>query len=399
MSNDFSNEIFGAMKRLLFSCLLAVGMVVHAQVGINIDSLMNDMPDVGDNIYISVVVSDKDQYQPEATRLLENNLNTVIGKGGFIDSEGSSPFFIATSYNLLSKDIIPGLPSRISQEVQFNFIIGDAKENKVFASYACSVRGVGTNEQKAIISAIRRIPWSDETFTNFINEGKKCITDYYNIRIPQIVEEAKLLEKQGKYEQAISCLTTVPKACRQYNNCMRMALQVYQNMIDHRAYEWLSRAKSTWASSPNKAGADRTIALMDSIPSGSKYESEVDALISDIKSRVKEIDDQEWQLKMEKIKAQNRAADRQLMATKTVKKSSHPNRRSGGGYAHSYSSSSSGSSLSNLADRWRSQPTWKKVLIAGGIGLGAAALGGGYLTAKVAGALLARTSFHIIKLF
>ena len=47
------------MKRLLFSCLLAVGMVVHAQVGINIDSLMNDMPDVGDNIYISVVVSDK----------------------------------------------------------------------------------------------------------------------------------------------------------------------------------------------------------------------------------------------------------------------------------------------------------------------------------------------------
>ena len=63
MSNDFSNEIFGAMKRLLFSCLLAVGMVVHAQVGINIDSLMNDMPDVGDNIYISVVVSDKDQYR------------------------------------------------------------------------------------------------------------------------------------------------------------------------------------------------------------------------------------------------------------------------------------------------------------------------------------------------
>jgi len=49
-----------------------------------------------------------------------------------------------------------------------------------------------------------------------------------------------------------------------------------------------------------------------------------------------------------------------------------------------------------LDSKWNSHPKWKKVLIACGAGLAAATACAGYLTAKVAGALLARISFHVI---
>ena len=382
------SRIFSSLFCLFF-CRL-----VCAQGGLNIDSLMNDMPDVGDNLYISVVVEENENYTSEATRLLQNNLNHAVAQNGFLDTDGASPFFIAMNYNVLSKDIVPGMPVRISQEVQFNFIIGDAKEEKAFSSYACVVRGVGTNEQKAIIAAIRRIPWNDSTFKDFIKEGKQGITTYYDQRIPQIIEEANLLERQGKYEQAISKLTTIPKACRQYSACMRRALQVYQNMIDHDAYKWLAEAKKAWAASPDKAGAERVIALVDSIPSDSRYEVEVDSLLADVRNRIKEIDDQEWKLKMEKIKAENRAADRRMMAEASARRERGSS--SIGGLFSGGSSRGNGKSFfGHIADKWRAQPTWKKVLIAGGVGL---AIGGGVLTWKAAGAILARTSFHVVKM-
>ena len=366
-----------------------------------IDSLMNDMPDVGENLYISVVVDEDPTISQDVISLLQNNLSRVVANNGFLDTDGASPFFLAMNYNVLSKDIVPGSPTRISQEIQFNFIIGDSKESKVFSSYSCAVRGIGINEQKSIIAAIRRIPWNDETFVSFIKQGKQGIADYYDERIPQIISEAQLLEKQGKYEQAIARLTTVPKACGQYRSCMRLALSTYQNMVDHTAYEWLSKSKKAWAASPNREGAERAIALADSIPSDSKYEGELMTFLAEIKNRLKEINDQEWLLKMETIKAENRAADRRFVGydgrKKTVARTSN-HIRSGQGLNKLSGSAGSSNFLSNLASKWNSQPKWKKVLIAGGAGLAATTVGAGFLTAKVAGALLARTSFHVVKL-
>lgn len=49
-----------------------------------------------------------------------------------------------------------------------------------------------------------------------------------------------------------------------------------------------------------------------------------------------------------------------------------------------------------LIDKWNEQPTWKKILIGGGIGLAATAAATAATVTSVAGALLARTSFHVL---
>ena len=51
----------------------------------------------------------------------------------------------------------------------------------------------------------------------------------------------------------------------------------------------------------------------------------------------------------------------------------------------------------DLVDKWNEQPTWKKVLIGGGIGLAVSAAAAVTTVSSVAGALLARTSFHLVK--
>lgn len=365
--------------------------------GINIDSLMTVMPDLGDNICMSSVIVDESAYSQEALNNLYANMDRLIGKNGVLNLKENARFFLATTYIIISKDVIPGIPARISEKIQFNFIIGDAVAEKVYSSIAVQVKGVGINESKALISAIQAIRWNNEALDKFVIDAKKEIIKYYTIEAPSIFKEAELLKKSGKYQEAIGLLISIPSACPLYKESMRKALVTYQEMIDNKASIFLRKAKAEWSSSPDRNGAEKAVAYINSIPSESKYEADVNSLLQEINRQVASIDKKEWEFKKQQytdsirhLKTEEQAAKLQEYAAK------HP--YSSKSYNRSTDSDSENDKglFGGLIDKWNEQPTWKKVLIGGGIGLAAAGAAAVSAVSSIAGALLARTMFHVI---
>ncbi len=385
------------MRKIVVSFVIALfGQFGYGQ-GINIDSLMCNMPDLGDNICMSSVIADESSYPQEALKLQYTNMNRLISSHGLLNVKETVRFFLASNYNIISKDIVPGIPTRISETIQFNFIVGDFYTEKVFSSIAVQVKGVGINENKAIISAVQAIKWNNKRLDEFIDDAKNEIIEYYTKEAPNLFQKAEFLEKSGKYEEAIGHLISIPSACPQYKESMRRALVTYQNMINEQGGRLFRMAKAEWSASQDKIGAQKTVSYLDSIPSGTIYENVISLLLQEINKKIETIDRREWEFKKQQyndsirhLKAEERAAKMREYAA-NYPYSTNPYTRS--------SNKSSGNDkglFGGLLDKWNEQPTWKKVLIGGGIGLAVAGAAAVSAVSSVASAILARTSFLVI---
>lgn len=384
------------MKKVLFSIFMVmVSHCIMAQT--NVETLMEEIPDMGDNIYLTAVIPDQSAYSKEALTLLYNNMNRFISNHGVLNMSEGVRFFLATNYNVVTKDIVPGMPVRISETIQCNFVIGDAMTEKAFSTLSVQVKGVGINENKALITAIQAIKWKSEEFDDFINKGKAEIVKFFTTEAPNIMQEAEMLSKTGKYQEAIGKLISVPSACPQYKECMQKALTTYLMMADNQASTYLRKAKAEWAASPDRNGAQKAIAYIDSIPTETKYEAEVNTLLSTINSKVSSLDKQEWEFKKQQYadsirheKAEEQAALMKEYEAKYPYSASSHKRSSQSGL----SPQTGGKNIfEKLADKWNAQPTWKKVLIGGGVGLAAASGLAVAAVSSAASAVLSRSIF------
>lgn len=72
-------------------------------------------------------------------------------------SETNPRFIITAAVNLGTKDIIAGPPQMIAQNLDITMFVGDALTNTIFSNTTLSLKGVGTNENKAFIEAFKTI--------------------------------------------------------------------------------------------------------------------------------------------------------------------------------------------------------------------------------------------------
>ena len=358
----------------------------------SVESLMADIPDMGDNIYLTAVIPDQSAYPKEALSLLYNNMNRFISNHGVLNINEGVRFFLATNYNVVTKDIVPGMPVRVSETIQCNFVIGDAMTEKAFSTLSVQVKGAGINENKAFVSAIQSIKWKSEEFEDFIKKGKAEIVKYFTSEVPNIMQEAEMLSKTGRYNEAIGKLISIPSACPHYKACMQQALTTYLQMAESRANMFLRKAKAEWAASPDRNGAQKAIAYIDSIPTETSYESEVESLLTTINNKVASLDKQEWEFMKQQYadSIRHEKAEEQAALMREYE-ANHP--YSAKSYKRSSQSAGGSNIFDKLADKWNAQPTWKKVLIGGGVGL---AVAGGLTLAtvsSVATAVLSRSVF------
>ena len=62
-----------------------------------------------------------------------------------------------------------------------------------FASFSATVKGVGENETKAYMSALKNLKTNDPNYQDFIEKAKNKIVEYYNSKCDFIIKEAKAL--------------------------------------------------------------------------------------------------------------------------------------------------------------------------------------------------------------
>ena len=250
-------------------------------------------------IYISVVQPERSDIPQEAATLLETKMHQLITANGVADTAPNGRFVITTKSNILSKDIIGGAPQRISQKIEFTFMVGDVIENKVFETFSFTAIGVGINENKSIINAISKMEINTPQFTSFIEKSKDKILQYYITRCEQIVLEAKQQAANHDYQQAIYMLMQVPNVCDCAETCQNLMIDYYDAYTESTAAVLFNEAKSKWASSPNANGAAIVAELISRIPSGTKIQQGLDMLIEEINQKLREDEKRDWEFKMQ----------------------------------------------------------------------------------------------------
>lgn len=278
------------MKKIVFLLIFsAVFRGLNAQVKLD---------DFG-RIILNTYLSDKINIPSEAKELLKTKLSQIASNNGMGGSQVNPRFIITANLNVGTKDIIAGPPQMIAQNVDITFFIGDALTNTVFANTTLSLKGVGTNENKAFIEAIKTINPIYKNIEAFIEEGKNKIINYYSTNCDFIIKDAQTLVKQENYDEAIYQLSLVPDVCQEcYFKCLDTLSSIYQKKLDADCKSKLNNAKVTWTANQTPEGAEKAGDILSAINPMASCQTDVDALVKSIDSKLKADEKAMWQFKM-----------------------------------------------------------------------------------------------------
>lgn len=251
-------------------------------------------------IAIAPYVSDQIENFPEtAKNSLNNKLNLIVSENGLAGSTYNSRFIITPNVVVATKDLTPTSPPMTALSLNVTFYIGDGFDGIKYTTESVNLKGVGINEQKAYLDAINRINAKDERFGKMVEKAKGKIVEYYNTRCDFIIKEAKTLESQLKYDEALLKLSSIPEACKDcYFKALEASGPIYLKFIERDCKKKLNEASNVWAANQSLEGAEQTAAILSTIDPAAPCSKDIKPLTAKIAARIKEINNREWDFKM-----------------------------------------------------------------------------------------------------
>jgi len=241
-------------------------------------------------------------------KLLENRLGSIISQNGMLSAEGSR-FILTMNWNVLEKEVIGSGPTVIMYKLEVGLCLGDGMTGTKYASTTLSLKGAGNDEAKAVMKAMNGINAHKAEIGRLVKEGTDRIIEYYESNKSQILTSVKAMMNQKSYEEALWTLSQIPQEVSYYAEAQDMMVQAYRAQVNTNAAQQLQRARALWAASPSRENADAVMALVGDIdPSSSSYAG-AQALMKEVKGRVKGLDDAD-RAEMMRQNAHERSMDR-----------------------------------------------------------------------------------------
>lgn len=275
------------MKRIIFIALLMTGFLSCTMAQSNAEvSLCVYMP--------------KNSEIPEAAlQFLENQLENIATENGTADMVICDRFILTAKVDVLQKDIVAGPPQRISQTLNITLQVGDAVDNKLFASTSLTAVGIGTNLTKSYMEAFKQIRKNDKQVADFLEQAKGKIVQYYQQHCESIFAEAQGLAKRQRYDEAIYSLACIPDIGTDcYTRCQNAMVQIWQARINAEGQPLLKLARTAWAQSQDEVGAEEAANYLRQINPAADCQEEVSKLISEITTKIKHDEERAWQFQL-----------------------------------------------------------------------------------------------------
>lgn len=276
------------------SILIAFSFLLNfAALGQNQLGKSDDLNRIALNVYIP---EQAENISDIATKLLKDKVMQMLTKYSLSGGNTQGRFIVAPVLNVISKIITQTAPSMTVVELQVSLYIGDGLEGIKYASTSLSAKGVGLNDTKAYIDAIKKFNVNNPEIELFIETGKKKIIEYYSSKCDFILEDAKSSSDQNNLEEAMFKLNTVPEVCEDcYSKSKSMAVEFYKKAQDRDCKMRMLQAENSWAANPNEAGAQSASSILNQIdPESSCYanaRSLMGKITNSIKAKLKEIED------------------------------------------------------------------------------------------------------------
>jgi len=253
-----------------------------------------------DMISLNVALPNNNNIPTEARQLLENRLKQIVTRHGIADNGENERFVITAKASVLSKDIMPSNPPRISQKIEVTFIIGDVIENKIYETASLEVSGIGQNETKAYVAAFDNIRPGNKIFGEMIGNAKTKIMLYYNTNCDKYLKKAQTLQAEQKFDEAIYNLMQIPSVSTScYDKAQDLAIDIAAAKINFDAESLLNQAIAQWAGQKNYDNAAATLDILGQINVMANCQPQVQALINDINSKLRADEAARWAWKMQ----------------------------------------------------------------------------------------------------
>jgi hypothetical protein len=117
---------------------------------------------------------------PEAASVLETQLQRLATQSGLDIGWKNSRFILTAKMEQMDRYIVDGAPVQIVNVFGVTVYIADIYNQKLFNSTYIEVKGVGINDTKASLNAVRRINLQNAKVGTFMKESKSQIVEYYN---------------------------------------------------------------------------------------------------------------------------------------------------------------------------------------------------------------------------
>lgn len=293
------------MKKSTTKIILSVIFALLA-IGSYAQNELSKTDDIGRIVLTPYVISNAN-IPSYAESVLNNKLAQIAAKQGMAGNSIDTRFVITASLSEISKDFTPTTPPMIALTLSPTIYIGDGISGELFSSCEVPpVKGVGENETKAYLSAIKAIKTNNPAIVQCIEDGKVKIVEYYNSQIDFILAEAESLSRSQNYDEAMMLLSTVPDVCKEaYEKAMQKISVVYQTKIDTEGAALYNEAYALWKSNKSKETALKVVELLAQInplssaaKQGRTLVASVESHWAEIEARRRELEERAWAFKM-----------------------------------------------------------------------------------------------------
>ncbi|MDP5231754.1 MAG: hypothetical protein NWQ38_15280 [Cellulophaga sp.] len=237
----------------------------------------------------------------EAKSLLIDKLGRIITKNGLSANVNAPRFILVPKVSVLSKNTLATAPPKVALYLEVTFYIGDGIAGNLFESKTIKAKGVGTNERKAYISAIRNISDSNKYLIELITKGKEEIISYYDSQCADITKKASRLEDEGKIGEALFTITNIPESSTCFDSNKSKIKKLYDKAIDEDCARKLNLANAIWTANQDLNAANKAGAILASVEPTSNCFEEVKALYDNISERVKSVSDRDWEYQLKEL--------------------------------------------------------------------------------------------------
>lgn len=223
----------------------------------------------------------------EALQNLTNRLNRAIALNGYGSYDDAERFILVANVDVVSNDVVPSTPPRVSKKVEISMIIGDVIENKTFGSCCVTLAGIGQNDNKAYISAFNSLNPSAKAIKDMFKESEQEISVFYS-NSSLFITKAHTYSNAGDYDKAIAYLMTIPSIdAASYELCQNEMAIIYQQKIDKEGEALYNKASGVWKSTRNLKGAKEVAAILNDVDPYSSIMPKIDVLWTDISAKLR----------------------------------------------------------------------------------------------------------------
>ena len=249
-----------------------------------------------ERLALTVWIPDNDAtIPPAALTVLENKLIQIATHYGITGSTNLFRFILTANIDVLTKDITATAPVMQAYTLSINMNIADGVDGKAFSSYSTTVKGVGENETKAYLSALKNLKTNNPAYQSFIENGKSKIIAYFNAQCDFILKQAKTLADMNQFDEAIWNLTSIPDVCPEcWNKANITAKMIFKQKIDFECKDKINMANNIWNAGQSWDAANQAGAVLSTIDPNSACVGEIKPLAAKIEKRIREVDKREW---------------------------------------------------------------------------------------------------------